>query len=86
MTTFEQTLADTVRARRVTERLTQADLADLSGVSERFVRSVERGKPTIQLESLLAVLRTLGLDLAVTNRRRESGAQEAPGVSGRKNS
>lgn len=85
MATFEQTLAETVRARRIAERLTQADLADLSGVSERFVRSVERGKPTIRLESLLAVLRTLGLDLAVTGRRRESVVQEATRAPGLKN-
>lgn len=85
MTTFEQTLAQTVRAQRVAERLTQADLADLSGVSERFVRSVERGKPTIRLESLLAVLRTLGLDLVITGRRRESDVHEATGAPGPKN-
>lgn len=85
MVPFEQTLAETVRARRLAEHLTQADLADLAGVSERFVRSVERGKSTIRLESLLAVLRTLGLDLAVAGRRHEAGSQEVTEASGRKN-
>ncbi|WP_051478580.1 type II toxin-antitoxin system Y4mF family antitoxin [Arthrobacter sp. H5] len=81
---FEQALAESVRARRVAEHLTQADLADLSGVSERFVRSVERGKSTIRLESLLAVLRTLGLDLAVTGRHRESDVPAVTEMSGLK--
>ena len=35
-------------------RLTQQDLADMAGVSERFVRFVEQGKPSVQLDSLLA--------------------------------
>ena len=45
--------------------LSQSDLADLAGVSERFVRFVEQGKTTVQLEPLLAVLGTLGLELLV---------------------
>lgn len=58
-----QVLAEAVRSRRESLRLTQTDLADLAGVSERFVRFLEHGKPTVQLDSVLAVLDTLGLDL-----------------------
>jgi y4mF family transcriptional regulator len=56
-------LAAEVRARRTALGLTQQDLADMAGVSERFIRFVERGKPSIQLDSLTAVLDTLGLEL-----------------------
>jgi y4mF family transcriptional regulator len=52
--------------------LNQADVADLAGVSERFVRFVEQGKPTVQLEPLLAVLHTLGLELSVRTAPSES--------------
>ncbi|MFF1831888.1 helix-turn-helix transcriptional regulator [Paenarthrobacter sp. NPDC058040] len=62
---FNTSLGSEVRARRTSFGLSQQDLADLSGVSERFVRFVENGKPTIQLEPLLAVLTTLGLELTV---------------------
>lgn len=62
---FSSSLGSEVRARRASLSLSQQDLADLSGVSERFVRFVENGKPTIQLEPLLAVLSTLGLELSV---------------------
>src|SRR3712207_7723949 len=54
------TLFRSVRSRRAALRLTQHDLAQLAGVSERFVRFVEQGKPSVQLDSLLALLDTLG--------------------------
>ena len=57
-----------VRARRKALRLNQRDLADISGVSERFVRFVEQGKPSVQVDSLLALLEALGLQLEVAPR------------------
>ncbi|GAA3402366.1 helix-turn-helix transcriptional regulator [Pseudarthrobacter polychromogenes] len=65
---FSAALAGEVRARRAVLRLTQHDLAQLAGVSERFVRFVEQGKPSVQLDSLVAVLETLGLELKVAAR------------------
>ncbi|MFJ5958685.1 helix-turn-helix transcriptional regulator [Paenarthrobacter sp. NPDC092416] len=62
---FMAGLGSEVRARRDSLSLSQRDLADLAGVSERFVRFVEKGKATVQLEPLLAVLTTLGLELAI---------------------
>ena len=56
-------LADGVRSRRRALRLTQRDLADLSGVSERFIRELEHGKVTVRLDALSAVLLALGLEL-----------------------
>jgi HTH-type transcriptional regulator / antitoxin HipB len=72
---FAESLAAQVRARRAVLRLTQHDLAQLAGVSERFVRFVEQGKPSVQLDSLVAVLDTLGLELHVATRT--SGAARA---------
>ncbi len=65
---FPVRLAAALRARRRELRLTQHDAAELAGVSERFVRFVEQGKPSIQLDSLLALLGTLGLELQLTTR------------------
>jgi HTH-type transcriptional regulator/antitoxin HipB len=67
-TGFTPRLAATVRARRADLRLSQQDLADMSGVSERFVRFVEQGKPSLRLDTLLALLDTLGLELQVATR------------------
>ena len=79
---FEDLLATEVRARRGQLGLTQQDLADMAGVSERFVRFVEQGKPSIQLDSLLAVLDTLGLELRLTTRTGKGARALAGHASG----
>lgn len=58
-------LARAVRLRRVSLGLRQDELADLAGVSERFVYAVEKGKASVQLDKLVAVLAALGLHLEV---------------------
>jgi len=68
-------LAEVVRARRAELGLRQDELADLAGVSTRFVHSLEAGKPTVQLDRVTAVLEVLGLELAVVPRR--SGSNTA---------
>ncbi len=70
---FTTELAGEVRARRAALRLSQQDLADMAGVSERFVRFVEQGKPSVQLDSLLAVLETLGPGAAARHPDQGSG-------------
>ncbi|MFE4543631.1 type II toxin-antitoxin system Y4mF family antitoxin [Arthrobacter sp. NPDC056727] len=65
---FAAQLAAAVRARRTALRLSQQDLADMAGVSERFVRFVERGKPSLRMDTLLALLGTLGLELRLATR------------------
>ncbi|MGN6406098.1 type II toxin-antitoxin system Y4mF family antitoxin [Sinomonas sp.] len=56
-------IAAAVRDRRRALELTQQDVADLAGVSERFVRFVEQSKPSVRLDALAAVLDALGLAL-----------------------
>jgi HTH-type transcriptional regulator / antitoxin HipB len=58
-------LAGEVRARRIQLRLRQEEVADLAGVSERFVYALENGKQTMQLDKVLAVLNALGLHLEI---------------------
>lgn len=83
--TFPERLAGEVRARRRTLHLTQRDLAELAGLSERFIRSVERGKPSVQLDSVLGLLDTLGLDLQLVTRastasQPDTGTKPLPNV------
>lgn len=56
-------LGPRIRARRVELRLTQVELADVALVTPRLVGELERGKSTAQLEGVIRVLATLGLDL-----------------------
>jgi y4mF family transcriptional regulator len=58
-------LGEAVRRRRVALGLRQAELAELAGCSQRFVHTVEQGKPSLRLDKLLDVLEVLGLGLAV---------------------
>jgi HTH-type transcriptional regulator / antitoxin HipB len=77
-------VAREVRARRTSLSLTQRDLADMAGVSERFVRFVEQGKPSVQLDSLVAVLETLGLELRIAARTSQParGLANPPSANG----
>lgn len=61
-------IAEAVRRRRRQLSLTQQDAADLAGVSVRFLRALEQGKPSVQLDRVIAVLDALGLELTVTLR------------------
>lgn len=56
--------------------MTQAQLAEAAGISKRCLWSLELGQnPGVQLDKLLAVLKVLGLDLAiVTGGTPDSGA------------
>lgn len=51
-----------IRARRTAQGLTQTELADVSGVTLRFVSELENGKETAQLAGIQRVLAALGLN------------------------
>lgn len=52
-----------VRQARRKAKLTQAQLAAASGIGERFIRELEKGKATCQLEKALFVAQMLGIKL-----------------------
>ena len=58
-------LSGIVRGRRLALNLTQVELADLAGVSERLIRDLEVGRPTIRTDKLFAVLTALGLEIDI---------------------
>lgn len=60
-----QELGETVRSTRKQQGLDQLLLGDLAGVSDRFLRDLEHGKPTVRLKEVLQVLDALGLTLQV---------------------
>lgn len=69
-----------VRRARETQGLTRAQLAAMSGVSERLLASLELGDATgIRLDKLLAVFDALGLSLAAQGEKIASpAAADAP--------
>lgn len=58
-----ETLGAFVRAQRKDQRLTQLEAAELAGVSDRFLRELEHGKPTAEVGKVIDVLSVLGYDL-----------------------
>ncbi|OYO01423.1 type II toxin-antitoxin system Y4mF family antitoxin [Enemella evansiae] len=58
-------VANSFRERRRELGLNQAEAAELAGVSERFLRSLEAGKPTVRLDKVLQVATALGLTVEV---------------------
>ena len=44
-------------------KLTQADLAAATGIGERFLRELEKGKPSCQLGKALLVAQMLGIKI-----------------------
>lgn len=56
-------LSKKLESKRKALGLTQVEVADLAGVSARFMYDLERGKPSMSLEKFLAVATTLGLEL-----------------------
>jgi y4mF family transcriptional regulator len=60
-------IGKTVTFLRKQARLTQKQLADLAGVGKTVVFDVEKGKETVQLNSLLKVFSILNIKLELSN-------------------
>jgi HTH-type transcriptional regulator / antitoxin HipB len=74
-------LGESVRLARKSQGLLQEDLAGVAGVGTRFIVELEAGKPTLQLDKVLAVLGTLGLTLRLEPKNEAQGIHWAPQVS-----
>lgn len=75
-------LGSALRARRQELTLTQAQLADLAGVGVAFLYELERDKPTVRLDKVLAVLDVLGLELHLRPGRAGIAVRPEPGEGG----
>ena len=53
-------LGEYIREKRKLYKLTQNELAERSGVGVRFIRELERGKTTVQLDKVNLVLALFG--------------------------
>lgn len=62
-----ESLAAFVRARRVANRMTQRELAELAGLGVRLVSEVERGKTTTRMDVVNRLLAVFGKTLGVVD-------------------
>ncbi len=56
-------LSEILRDRRVLLRLTQIDLADITGLSVRTISDIEKGKGNPSLSSIEKVATVLGMEI-----------------------
>ena len=63
-----QDFAHLIEETRKKHKVRQQDLADLAGVSCRFLSNLENGKATVELGKVLAVLASLGLEVKLASR------------------
>jgi y4mF family transcriptional regulator len=55
-----------IKKRRTFLKITQEDLADISGISERTLRDIEKGIANPELQSLMKICEVLGLELKIS--------------------
>jgi HTH-type transcriptional regulator / antitoxin HipB len=58
-------IGEVVQAVRRQQGLTQLDVGGLTGLGNRFMVDLEKGKPTIQMQKVLDVLSQLGLEVVI---------------------
>ena len=58
-------IANFIKERRKQLKLTQPELAERAGVGLRFVRELEQGKQTVQINKVNQVLALFGSELGV---------------------
>ena len=59
-------LGRAIQDTRKKKKMSQSDLADITGISVKFISDVERGKETIQMDKTFVLLRALCLKRYVT--------------------
>jgi y4mF family transcriptional regulator len=60
-----------IRELRKTAKITQVELSVRAGVGLRFIRELERGKPTVRLDKVDQVLEFFGYHLEVVKNERQ---------------
>jgi y4mF family transcriptional regulator len=61
-----------IRIHRKNMKLSQADLAGLCGVGNRFIVELEAGKPTVQFDKAVYVAGNVGLELRIARKGDET--------------
>lgn len=67
--TLPEQFGAAVRSARIEQGISQVQLADKSGCSQRFISQLERGKPTAELGKALQVASCVGLRLRLDSTR-----------------
>nr|WP_320016274.1 helix-turn-helix domain-containing protein [uncultured Desulfobacter sp.] len=61
-------LGKAIKDSRKQKKMTQKDLADITGTSVKFISDVERGKKTVQIDKVFDLLGALSLRIYVSDK------------------
>lgn len=61
-------LGKAIKAARKSKKMTQKDLANVTGTSVKFICEVERGKESVQIDKVFDLLRALSLQVYLTDK------------------
>lgn len=64
-------LVEFIKQRRKSLKMTQQDLAERAGLGLRFIRDLEQGKQTVQLDKVNQVLTLFGYELGPVELKRD---------------
>ena len=62
-----QKLAEVIRLHRKAAKLSRIQLADLAGVGKTVVYDIEKGKESVQLDTLRKILKVLNIKVVLTS-------------------
>jgi len=62
-----QKLAYIIKAHRKAAKLSRAQLAEIAGVGKTVIYDIEKGKETIQLNTMRKILKTLNIKIELTS-------------------
>jgi y4mF family transcriptional regulator len=62
-----QELADVIKMHRKAARLSRTQLAEMAGVGKTVIYDIEKGKETIQLDTLRKILKVLNIKIELTS-------------------
>jgi DNA-binding XRE family transcriptional regulator len=62
-----QELADVIKMHRKAARLSRTQLAEMAGVGKTVIYDIEKGKETIQLNTLRKILKVLNIKIELTS-------------------
>lgn len=62
MSDFSKVLGEVVYRERKSQKLTQAQLAEMAGTTEQTIRKIERGDSNLQMSVLFPLIRALHID------------------------
>lgn len=70
--TSAQSLGALIRGERKKQGLRQVDLGKMTGINQATLSLIEKGKPSVQLQTILVLLAALGLSLQIGPREQQT--------------